>query len=150
MRSFFGKTIMRGNAVTDADRILRQVAWKEGEPFSEEKIADTQKNLARDRRLPLDRGRARSRSTRTTRSTTSTSHLSEARRISLLYGVGYQYANGASHRNDPFADARRVLPQPLRPDAVGLVRGPVRADLAARLRRGQLSRALPLQHRRAR
>ncbi len=102
MRSFFGKTIVRGNAVTDPDRILRQVSWREGEPFSEEKIADTQRNLARtgvfrsievqpkpvapdnpERNVDID--------------------LTEARRLSLLYGVGYQYAQGASQPSDPFA-----------------------------------------------
>ena len=49
----------------------------------------------------------------------------------------------------PVPDARTVVPQSLRPDAVGLVRGPVRAHLAARLRRREPDRALPLQLRRA-
>ncbi len=101
VRSFFGKTILRGNAVTDPERILRQIAWREGEPFSEEKIADTQRNLARTgvfrsidvRPQPAD--------------PQSQEHnvdvgLTEARRLSLLYGIGYQYANGASNPNDPF------------------------------------------------
>ena len=100
-RSFFGKTIVRGNAVTDADRIMRQVAWKEGEPFSEEKIADTQKNLARTgvfrsievRPQPVNPDNQEHNIDVT---------LSEARRVSLLYGVGYQYANGASPSSDPF------------------------------------------------
>jgi outer membrane protein insertion porin family len=102
MRSFFGKTIVRGNAVTHSDRILRQVSWKEGQPFSEEKIAETQRNLARtgvfrsievrpkppepddpERNIAID--------------------LTEARRLALLYGVGYQYAQGASQPSDPFA-----------------------------------------------
>ncbi len=101
MRSFFGKTILRGNAVTDADRILRQVAWREGEPYSEEKIADTQKNLART-------GVFRSIEVRPQPVNPDNQehnidvNLSEARRISLLYGVGYQYANGASPSSDPF------------------------------------------------
>ncbi len=102
MRTFFGKTIVRGNAVTDPERILRQVAWKEGQPFSEEKIADTQRNLARTGAFrsievqpqPVD--------------PQNETHnvdieLTESRRISLLYGVGYQYASGASTPNDPFA-----------------------------------------------
>ena len=100
-RSFFGKTIVRGNAVTDADRIMRQVAWKEGEPYSEEKIADTQKNLARTgvfrsievRPQPVNPDNQEHNIDVT---------LSEARRVSLLYGVGYQYANGASPSSDPF------------------------------------------------
>ena len=46
-RAFFGRTVIRGNAFTRIQRIRRQIAWKEGEPFSAEKIADTQQNLAR-------------------------------------------------------------------------------------------------------
>ena len=100
MRSFFGKTIVRGNAVTDADRIMRQVAWKEGEPYSEEKIADTQQNLART-------GVFRSIEVRPQPVNPDNQEhnidvkLSEARRVSLLYGVGYQYATGASHLERP-------------------------------------------------
>jgi len=101
VRSFFGKTILRGNAVTDPDRILRQIAWKEGEPFSEAKIADTQRNLART-------GAFRSIEVRPQPADPASEehnvkvNLTEARRVSLLYGVGYQYANGASNPNDPF------------------------------------------------
>ena len=102
MRSFFGKAIIRGNAVTDPDRIRRQIAWKEGEPFSEEKIADTQQNLARTgafrtievRPQPADP---------VNQSRTIDVTLTEARRISLLYGFGYQNAAGATeNRNDVF------------------------------------------------
>jgi outer membrane protein insertion porin family len=101
MRSFFGKTILRGNAVTAPDRILRQLAWKEGEPFSEEKVSETQRNLSRTgvfrsievRPQPADPGNQEH---------TVDINLTEARRISLLYGVGYQYASGASDPNDPF------------------------------------------------
>lgn len=102
MRAFFGKTIVRGNAVTDPDRILRQVAWKEGEPFSEEKIADTQQNLSRT-------GVFRSIAVKPQPSLAENSvrnvaiDLTEARRLSLLYGFGYQYAAGADqNRNDVF------------------------------------------------
>jgi len=102
MRSFFGKTIVRGNAITVPDRILRQVTWKEGDPFSEEKIADTQQNLARTgvfreiqvRPQPAD-PENQSRDVDIT--------LSEARRFSLLYGFGYQNSPGAdTNRNDVF------------------------------------------------
>lgn len=102
MREFFGKTIVRGNAVTDQDRILRQVAWKEGEPYSEEKIADTHQNLSRTgvfrsievKPEPSDaEGPVRN----------VVIDLTEARRLSLLYGFGYQYAAGATeNRNDVF------------------------------------------------
>ncbi|MGH9318225.1 MAG: POTRA domain-containing protein [Thermoanaerobaculia bacterium] len=102
LRSFFGKTIVRGNAVTDRRRILRQVNWKEGEAFSEEKIADTQQNLARTgafrsigvRPQPVDPDN---------QERNVNIDLTEARRLSLLYGVGYQYAPGATQPNDPFA-----------------------------------------------
>jgi outer membrane protein insertion porin family len=102
MRSFFGKTIVRGNAITVPERIMRQVAWKEGEPFSEEKIADTQQNLARTgvfreiqvKPQPAD-PQTQSRDVDIT--------LSEARRFSLLYGFGYQNSPGADeNRNDVF------------------------------------------------
>ena len=102
LRAFFGKTIVRGNAVTDPDRILRQVAWKEGEPFSEEKVADTQLNLSRTGvfrsivvkpQPSIAEGAVRN----------VTIDLTEARRLSLLYGFGYQYAPGATeNRNDVF------------------------------------------------
>jgi outer membrane protein insertion porin family len=102
MRAFFGKTIVRGNAVTDPDRILKQVAWKEGEPFSEEKIADTQQNLARTgvfRSIEVQPGPADPE----TQERNVEIELSEARRISLLYGFGYGYAPGATeNRNDVF------------------------------------------------
>ncbi len=101
MRSFFGKTILRGNAVTDSDRIMRQVAWKEGEPYSEEKIVDTQKNLARAGVFRSIEVRPQPVNPDNEEHNVDIS-LTEARRISLLYGVGYQYANGASPSSDPF------------------------------------------------
>jgi outer membrane protein insertion porin family len=101
-RAFFGQTIIRGNAFTRVERIRRQVAWKEGEPFSEEKIADTQQNLARTgvfRSIDV-----RPQPTNPENQTrTIDVELTEARRISLLYGFGYEYAAGATvNRNDVF------------------------------------------------
>ena len=104
IRSFFGKTIVRGNAVTEPSRILRQVTWKEGDPYSEEKVADTQRNLARTgvfrsidvKPQPADPANQEH---------TVNIDLTEARRLSLLYGVGYQYASGATSPSDPFATA---------------------------------------------
>jgi outer membrane protein insertion porin family len=101
-RAFFGRTIIRGNAFTRIERIRRQLAWKEGEPFSEEKIADTQQNLARTgvfRSIDV-----RPQPTNPENQTrTIDVELTEARRISLLYGFGYEYAAGAtSNRNDVF------------------------------------------------
>jgi outer membrane protein insertion porin family len=103
-RTFFGKTIVRGNAITSPNRILRQVTWKEGDPYSEEKIADTQRNLARTgvfrsievKPQPADPDNQEH---------TVDIDLTESRRLSLLYGVGYQYAPGATNPNDPFATA---------------------------------------------
>ncbi len=101
-RAFFGRTIIRGNAFTRVERIRRQVAWKEGEPFSEEKIANTQQNLARTgvfRSIDV-----RPQPTNPENQTrTIDVELTEARRFSLLYGFGYEYAAGATmNRNDVF------------------------------------------------
>jgi outer membrane protein assembly complex protein YaeT len=104
MRTFFGKTIIRGNAVTKPERILRQVSWKEGDPYSEEKIADTQRNLARTGVFRSIDVRPQPASPDNQEHTVDID-LTEARRLSLLYGVGYQYASGASNPNDPFATA---------------------------------------------
>jgi outer membrane protein insertion porin family len=103
-RTFFGKTIIRGNAVTEMKRITRQVAWKEGEPYSEEKIAETQRNLSRAGVFRSIEVRPRPADPDNQEHTVDI-NLSEARRISLLYGVGYQYAPGANNPNDPFATA---------------------------------------------
>jgi outer membrane protein insertion porin family len=101
-RAFFGRTIIRGNAFTRIERIRRQLAWKEGEPFSEEKIADTQQNLARTgvfRSIDV-----RPQPTNPENQTRTVDvELTEARRLSLLYGFGYEYAAGATvNRNDVF------------------------------------------------
>jgi outer membrane protein insertion porin family len=100
-RSFFGKTIVRGNAVTRLPRIERQVAWKEGDPYSDDKIAQTQRNLARTgvfRSIQVRPQPVPSEGDTVNMDV----DLSEARRLSLLYGVGYQYAPGATSPNDPF------------------------------------------------
>ncbi len=101
-RAFFGRTIIRGNAFTRVERIRRQVAWKEGEPFSEEKVADTQQNLARTGVFrSIDVRPQPTNPENQTRTIDVT--LTEARRFSLLYGFGYEYAAGAtSNRNDVF------------------------------------------------
>ncbi len=102
-RAFFGRTVVRGNSVTRVERIRRQIAWKEGEPFSEEKVADTQQALARTgvfRSIDV-----RPQPTNPENQTrTIDVEVSEARRLSLLYGFGYLYAAGADvNRNDVFA-----------------------------------------------
>ncbi|HEV8231422.1 MAG TPA: POTRA domain-containing protein [Thermoanaerobaculia bacterium] len=105
MRSFFGKSIVRGNTRTDTDRITRLVTWDEGDPFSEEKVLTTQRNLTRTgvfrrvevRPQPADPANQ-------TRAVEI--DVQEGRPLSLLYGLGYQYAPDAlENRNDPFAIA---------------------------------------------
>jgi outer membrane protein assembly complex protein YaeT len=101
-RSFFGKTIVRGNAATKTDRIRQLATWKEGAPFSEEKILQAQRQLSRSgafRRVdvrpepPDPSGRERN----------VEIEVQEARPLSLLYGFGYQYVPDAGeNRNDPF------------------------------------------------
>ncbi len=102
LRSFFGKTIVRGNTSTRTDRIRRLASWTEGAPFSEEKILEAQRLLSRTgafRRVdvrpqpadPADRER------------NVQIQVEEARPLSLLYGFGYQYVtDAAENRNDPF------------------------------------------------
>ena len=105
MKTFFGKTIVRGNTRTRSARIARLLAWKEGQPFSEADILTTQRNLTRTgvfRRVDLRPQPADAKTG--TRSVEI--DLQEGRPLSLLYGVGYQYAPGAQeNRNDPFAIA---------------------------------------------
>ena len=104
-RAFFGKTIVRGNARTDIHRIRRLITWKEGRPFSDTDLLDTQRNLARAgvfRRVdvrpePPDPG---------SQNRNVGIDIQESRPISVLYGAGYQYApDAAQNRNDPFAVA---------------------------------------------
>ena len=105
MRTFFGKTIVRGNSRTATERISRQVAWKEGKPFSESDLLQTQRNLTRTgvfRRVDI---RPQPADPKTLVRNVEVD-LQEGRPLSLLYGVGYQYAPDATeNRSDPFAIA---------------------------------------------
>jgi outer membrane protein assembly complex protein YaeT len=105
IRSFFGKTIVRGNTRTDTDRITRLVTWDEGDPFSEEEVLTTQRNLTRTgvfRRVELKPQAADP----ANQVRPVEVDVEEGRPLSLLYGVGYQYAPDAlENRNDPFAIA---------------------------------------------
>jgi len=105
MRSFFGKAIVRGNTRTRSARITRLLAWKEGQPFSEADILQTQRNLTRSgvfRRVDLRPQPADPK----TQTRTVDVDLQEGRPLSLLYGIGYEYAPDAQeNRNDPFAIA---------------------------------------------
>ena len=101
-KTYFGKTIVRGNARTRTHRVTRQVAWKEGEPFSESDLLQTQRNLTRTgvfRRVDL---RPQAPDPRTGVRNVEM-ELQEGRPLSLLYGIGYQYAPDASNnRSDPY------------------------------------------------
>jgi outer membrane protein insertion porin family len=102
-RSFFGKTIVRGNTRTDTQRIVRLVPWDEGDAFSEEKVLTAQRNLTRTgvfRGVEISPGPADPESA----SRSVELEVREGRPLSLLYGLGYQYAPDAlENRNDPFA-----------------------------------------------
>jgi outer membrane protein insertion porin family len=103
MRSFFGKTIVRGNTRTGSDRITRLVTWDEGDPFSEQEVLTTQRNLTRTgvfRRVEIKPQPADPAS----QVRPVDIDVQEGRPLSLLYGLGYQYAPDAlENRNDPFA-----------------------------------------------
>ncbi len=102
LRSFFGKTIVRGNTVTKTDRIRDLASWSEGAPFSEEKVLETQRQLSRTGAFqrvdvrpepadPADQER------------NVQIEVQEARPLSLMYGFGYQYLpEAAENQNDPF------------------------------------------------
>ncbi len=105
VRSFFGKTIVRGNTRTGTDRITRLVTWDEGDAFSESEVLTTQRNLTRTgvfRRVEL-RPQAADPATQTRPVEVE---VQEGRPLSLLYGLGYQYAPDAlENRSDPFGIA---------------------------------------------
>ena len=102
MRSFFGKTIVRGNTRTGTNRITRLVTWDEGDPFSEQEVLTTQRNLTRTgvfRRAELRPQEADP----ATQTRPVEVEVQEGRPLSLLYGLGYQYAPDAlENRSDPF------------------------------------------------
>jgi len=102
LRSFFGKTIVRGNTRTDVDRVQQLVTWREGDPFSETKVVETQRNLARAgvfRRVEVKPQPADP----ATQVRNIDIELQEGRPLGILYGVGYQYAPDAvQNRSDPF------------------------------------------------
>ncbi|HEY7574622.1 MAG TPA: POTRA domain-containing protein [Thermoanaerobaculia bacterium] len=99
-RTYFGRTVIRGNWLTDTDRIERLVSWKEGEPFSVTRLAETQRRLSQTgvfSRVSLlpdpanpETGKSR-----------IIVDLLETRPMTLTYGIGYQYASAGDNRNDP-------------------------------------------------
>ena len=102
MKSFFGKTIIRGNTRTATVLIERLVAWKEGDVFSESMLLDAQRKLSRSgvfRRVDIRPQRVDP----ATQSRNVEIEVEEGRPWSLLYGVGYQYTPGVTQgQNDPY------------------------------------------------
>ena len=102
LKSFFGKTIIRGNTRTRTVRIEGLVTWKEGEAVSESKILDTQRGLSRVgvfRRVEVRPQRADP----LTQSRNVEIEVEEGRPWSLLYGGGYQYSPDVStNQSDPY------------------------------------------------
>jgi len=102
-KTYFGKTIVKGNTRTRTSAIERLVAWKEGEPVSEAQILDTQRALSRAgvfRRVEVRPQRPDpSRQTRNVEV-----DVEEGRPWSLLYGVGYRYAPGAPNTGGSTSD----------------------------------------------
>lgn len=89
-REFFDKTIIRGNTRTRTDRLRLSIRWEEGDPFTEAKLLDTQRDLARtgvfqkvdvQAMPPEASGNDRN----------AVVDVTEGRPLSVLYGVGYQY-----------------------------------------------------------
>jgi outer membrane protein insertion porin family len=107
LKSFFGKTIIRGNTRTATARIERLVTWKEGDTVSESKVLETQRGLSRSgvfRRVDVRPQRADP----ATQSRNVEIEVEEGRPWSLLYGLGYQYTPGGTEgqsQNDPYLAA---------------------------------------------
>ncbi len=89
-REFFGKTIVRGNAGTDTSRLLLPVRWHEGDPFSETKVLDAQRDISRTGAFQ----KVDARPGLPDPSTPERNVLLDVvpgRPLSLVYGFGYQY-----------------------------------------------------------
>lgn len=102
MRSFFGRTIIRGNARTVTSRVRRLVTWQEGRPFSETELLNTQRNLSRVGVFRRVEVRPQPADPETAARNVQI-ELQEGKPLSLLYGVGYQYTPDApAYASDPF------------------------------------------------
>jgi len=89
-REFFGKTIVRGNARTVTSRILLPVRWHEGDPFSETKVLDAQREISRTGAFQ----KVDARPGLPDPSTPERNVLIDVvpgKPLSLVYGFGYQY-----------------------------------------------------------
>ena len=89
-REFFGKTIVRGNARTLTSRILLPVRWHEGDPFSETKLLDAQRDISRSGVFQKVEAR-RALPDPSTAERNVLIDVVPGRPVSLLYGFGYQY-----------------------------------------------------------
>ncbi|HET7451393.1 MAG TPA: POTRA domain-containing protein [Thermoanaerobaculia bacterium] len=89
-REFFGKTIVRGNGRTLESRILLPVRWREGDPFSETKLLDAQRDISRTGVFQkVDARRALPDPSTDERNVLI--DVVPGKPVSLLYGFGYQY-----------------------------------------------------------
>ncbi|HET9794000.1 MAG TPA: POTRA domain-containing protein [Thermoanaerobaculia bacterium] len=89
-REFFGKTIVRGNGRTLTSRILLPVRWQEGEPFSETKLLDAQRDISRTGVFQKVEAR-RALPDPSTSERNVLIDVVPGKPVSLLYGFGYQY-----------------------------------------------------------
>ncbi len=89
-REFFGKTIVRGNTRTRSSRVEFPIRWREGDPLSETKMLDAQRELSRTGVFQKVEVRP-SLPDPTTPERNVLIDVAEARPLSLLYGLGYQY-----------------------------------------------------------
>jgi outer membrane protein assembly complex protein YaeT len=95
-----GKTIVRGNRVTRISEIEREFTFKEGDPLSYAKIAETEQKLARlgiFQRIDMASLPATPGSNKVPLLLT----VSETKPWSLLYGLGAEYDPGADKRINP-------------------------------------------------
>lgn len=86
----FGKTVVRGTRRTRTRVVERELSWKEGDPFSLTKVAESNQNLSRlgvFQRVEL----ADEPTDPETRSKTMLVTLTEGKPWSLLYGIGGEY-----------------------------------------------------------
>jgi outer membrane protein insertion porin family len=91
-REFFGKTIVRGNTQTSTSRLLVPVRWQEGDPYSETKTLDAQRDIARTgafQKVEVSRGLPDP----STPERNVIIEVTQAKPWSILYGFGYQYEN---------------------------------------------------------
>jgi len=100
-REFFGKTIVRGNTQTRTSRLLVPVRWREGDPYSETKTLDAQRDISRTaafQKVTVSRGLPDP----STPERNVVIDVTPGKPLSLLYGVGYQYEDPTGDQS-PYA-----------------------------------------------